>query len=629
MAGNSPVSTGNRLAFEQSPYLLQHASNPVDWMPWGDEAFEHARQLNRPVFVSIGYATCHWCHVMEHESFEHQAVANVLNNHFVAIKVDREERPDVDALYMDVCQAMTGRGGWPLTVLTDADRRPFFAGTYFPRESQHGRMGLLDLLDRILHAWQHDRNRINEQCTSIAEALRNQAAASSFGTIPSTILHQAVEAHRRMYDAQYGGFGSAPKFPSAHHLVLLTRASEVLEGGTEIMEMVTATLDAMRAGGLYDHVGGGFHRYSTDRQWFMPHFEKMLYDQAMLMLAYTEAYRSTGTAFYANVVADIATYLKREMTSPNGAFYSAQDADTLGVEGVTYVWSLDEFTQVAGPAAARLATLFGMTSSGTMHDEATGNATGTNIIACSPAALQTLLNDAEWHAARAALLEHRLKRAQPLTDDKVLCDWNGMMAGALARASVVFRNAEYQEMAVAAFRSVAATAKVDGNWFHGYRKTVLNAQAMLDDHAMLAWAATEIALATGEEQWLDAAREHLDIIVEQFMNDDGALFLTANHIDDVLARQRSDHDGAYPSGASFAVMAMTAYGRSYADARWIERARRAATALGESISKAPYGYSMMVAAWLDVQESIGDPWCRDGVCQRPLPLTESTRVEEA
>ncbi len=618
MAANATNAHRNRLSTEQSPYLLQHASNPVDWMPWGNEAFERARQLDRPVFLSIGYATCHWCHVMERESFEHAAVADVLNNHFVAVKVDREERPDVDALYMDVCQAMTGRGGWPLTVLTDAQRRPFFAGTYFPREGHHGRMGLLDLLDRVLHVWHNDRPRIAEQCASIAEALRNQAAASAAAEVPHDILATAVEAHQRLYDAQYGGFGSAPKFPSAHHLLLLMQSSTVLEGGTDIMDMVTSTLDAMRAGGLYDHVGGGFHRYSTDRQWFMPHFEKMLYDQAMLMLAYSEAYRKTADPLYDNVVADVAAYVRCEMTSPRGAFYSAQDADTEGVEGSTYVWTLDEFSQVVGPTAPRLAALFGMTTEGTMHDEATGNATGTNILACAPAALRTLVSDADWLAVRPRLMERRTLRPQPLTDDKVLCDWNGLMIGALARASVVFANGEYQRMAVNAYRDVEASAKVDGRWYHGYRTNVLNASAIVDDHAALAWAATELALATGQEQWLDAARGHLDIIVDQFMDDDGAIYVTARHITDVLARQRSDHDGAYPSGASVAAMAMTTYGRAYADALWIERARRIVSALGQPLTASPYGYAMMIHAWHDIQQAIGDPWCRDGVCQRPL-----------
>jgi uncharacterized protein YyaL (SSP411 family) len=622
MAGNATATHGNKLAAEQSPYLLQHANNPVDWLPWGDEAFERARRLDRPIFLSIGYATCHWCHVMAHESFEHPKVAAVLNQHFVPVKVDREERPDIDAIYMDVCQAMTGRGGWPLTVLTDADRRPFFAGTYFPRESRQGRIGLLDLLDRIRHAWENDRERIAEQCSSIAEVLRSQAEASSFSPIPASILDDAVDVHRRMYDAQYGGFGSAPKFPSAHHLLLLLTASQVVEGGTDIMYMVTSTLDAMRAGGIYDHVGGGFHRYSTDRRWFLPHFEKMLYDQAMLMLAYTEAFRVTGDALYRHVVDDIAAYLRREMTSPDGAFYSAQDADTDGEEGKTYTWTRDEFMRVAGPAGERFATLFGMTEEGTMHDEATGNATGTNILACAPAALRALLADAEWHDARERLLRQRQLHQQPLTDDKILCDWNGMMIGALARASVATTRHDYLNMAIAAYRSVEASAVANGRWYHGFRRGVLNAHAIADDHAALAWAATELAMATGDEQWLHAARKHLDILASDFMHEDGALFVTASHITDVVARQRSDHDGAYPSAASFAAMAMTTYGRAYADAMWIERARRIIAALGAPLAKSPYGYSMMIAAWHDVQGAIGDPWCRDGVCQRPLSAME-------
>lgn len=602
MADKSPNGTTNRLSHEQSPYLLQHAHNPVDWYPWGNEAFDTARTLDRPVFVSIGYATCHWCHVMERESFEDADVAHLLNTHFVSVKVDREERPDVDAIYMDVCQAMTGRGGWPLTVLLDADRRPFFAGTYFPRENSHGRIGLLELLKRIHEAWTAERPRIAAQCKQIAIALSEQAQVAMGGDLTHDIFDKAIDEHTRQYDSVHGGFGRQPKFPSAHHLLFLLHHAGG-ERGNEIMEMVTASLDAMRAGGLYDHVGGGFHRYSTDRHWFMPHFEKMLYDQATLMLAYAEAYRQTHDSLYRHVVLDIANYLRTEMTSPTGAFYAAQDADANGVEGSTYVWTDKEIVDVVGTTRAlAMAEFFGITANGTMHEEATGNPTGMNILACSPGNVRAILRNEQWQQCRVLLAEARRSKPQPLTDDKVLADWNGLMIGALAYAFGVTGEEHLLTMATEAWNDVVRKcASNNGTWFHGARQAPLNAMSMLDDHAALAWAASQLARVDSSDDWVAYATDHLEIVQREFMSANGAMYLTRQDVADLIARQRSDHDGAYPSGASMAALAMHVVGAITHSTEWQAAARSVVNALGEPINRSPYGYAMMLTAWSILQ----------------------------
>jgi len=337
----------NRLIFESSPYLLQHADNPVDWYPWGDEAFEKALREDRPVFLSIGYSTCHWCHVMEHESFEDSAIAEYLNKYFVTIKVDPEERPDIDHVYMTVCQALTGSGGWPLTIFMTPDRKPFFTGTYFPRETRFGRPGFLELLQRLHDLWINDREKVLASGTQIVQALSTWSGASLGHPLDRDVLFQAQEQFKRSYDANNGGFGGAPKFPMGHTLSFLLRRWKHT-GDTSLRDMALHTLRAMYNGGIYDHLGFGFARYSTDARWLVPHFEKMLYDQALLLRAYTDAYQVTQDSFYARVVREIATYVQRDMTDSSGGFYSAENADSEGKEGKFYIWKKQEILDVLG-----------------------------------------------------------------------------------------------------------------------------------------------------------------------------------------------------------------------------------------------------------------------------------------
>ncbi|MDP6438227.1 MAG: thioredoxin domain-containing protein, partial [Candidatus Brocadiia bacterium] len=370
----------NRLIFQKSPYLLQHARNPVDWYAWGDAAFERARTEGKPIFLSIGYSTCHWCHVMERESFENEEIAAILNEHFVSIKVDREERPDVDSIYMGVCQAMTGTGGWPLTIIMTPERLPFFAGTYFPPKSRLGRPGLTEVLTQIAEKWRTDREGMQSTADAVVAFMREQLSKDKRGgELGEAALKTAYGQLRGRFDDEWGGFGKAPKFPTPHNFAFLLRWWR-RSGDPEALEMVLASLRRMRLGGIHDHVGFGFHRYSTDREWLVPHFEKMLYDQALLTMAYAEAYQATRDPFYAEPAREIITYVLRDMRSPEGAFYSAEDADSEGEEGRFYTWTLEEWNEVLGRKDGdRFADAFGITRKGNYTDEATRARTGRNI----------------------------------------------------------------------------------------------------------------------------------------------------------------------------------------------------------------------------------------------------------
>lgn len=656
MPGNHIDHPANRLAAERSPYLRQHAHNPVAWHPWSDAAFALAKERDVPVLVSIGYATCHWCHVMAHESFEDADVAAYLNERYVCIKVDREERPDVDAIYMDVCQAMTGHGGWPLTIVTDADRRPFFAGTYFPRHSRGNRIGFLDLMQRIREVWDADRSRLGESATQITAALQRQAAAEMQGDIPADIFDIVAEHHRRTFDDVHGGFNAQPKFPSPHHLLLLLRIAR-RQGARDLLAMVVTTLDAMRAGGMYDHVGFGFHRYSTDREWLLPHFEKMLYDQATLMMAYTEAWQATADACYATIVDEIATYVERCLTATSGAFMSAQDADSEGVEGKCYVWSHAQFVEIAG---ADLASMLRVLPDGNFHDEATGDRQPLNIPHVRREHLRALLRDDAWSAARERLLAERDRRVQPITDDKVLADWNGLMIGALAKAGRAFGDQRYTAMARRAFdaiRTELGTAPVLQHT-HGVR-------AMVDDHAMLAWALTELYQSTGVDTCLDEAMEHIRILRTQFADVDGSLFTVAADTHDVIVRQKQGYDSAYPCGNSMAAWAFAAAAAVTDDASLRDDAERCVRAWGKAIASHGPGFCMLLCVWdalvhgmheVKLVGPAADPllaesarllgaaflpeavimhvpapetsvqWCTAHVCQRPLTTIEDVRA---
>lgn len=597
------MGRSNRLAAEQSPYLQQHANQPVDWWPWCDDAFAEAERRGCPVLISIGYATCHWCHVMAHESFDDPAIAELLNQHYVCIKVDREERPDVDAFYMDVCQAMTGHGGWPLTVMSDAQRRPFFTGTYFPPESRSGRIGFGELLTRVHHAWVHDRQQIDASAAQIIQTLQQGAEESYRGAMPESVFAAVAEHHRATFDATYGGFRTKPKFPSPHHLLLLFRIG-VRSNDTELLRMATSTLDAMRAGGIYDHVGGGIHRYSTDQQWLLPHFEKMLYDQAMTMMAYVEAWQLTGRELYRTTVLDIADYVERNLTSPTGAFLCAQDADSEGVEGKYYVWSYEELrTLLSEEDVQWMAEHFGVCPDGNMHDEATGSPLPANIlhIPCTveteAGELARTILDERWQRIRHTLEDVRRRRIPPLTDDKVLTDWNGLMIGALARAGRTFSAQRLVDLAERAFADVQRCCGGEGgrSWVHRYRNGHRAVPAMLDDHAAIGWASVELYHTTGQASYLHDATWHADEILREFAGE--TLVMTSARNTDVPVRRKEGFDSAYPCGNSMAAWLLADLGATLNDQRYTDAAHAAVTSYAAMMERMAPGFCMLLCVW--------------------------------
>ncbi len=596
----------NRLAREKSPYLLQHASNPVDWYPWGEEAFEVARREDRPIFLSIGYSTCHWCHVMERESFEKEDVGRILNQHFVPIKVDREERPDVDHIYMAVCQALTGSGGWPLTVVLTPDRKPFFAGTYFPPETRFGRPGLKEILYQIIGAWEQQRDRVTESAVKITEAVQHQLTGSPGNGLDETTLRLAFDQLASRYDETHGGFGTAPKFPTPHVLTFLLRWWR-RSGDPRALEMVETTLQSMRRGGIFDHVGFGFHRYSTDREWLVPHFEKMLYDQALLLIATVEAFQATGNAFHGAVAREIAAYVLRDMTSPEGAFYSAEDADSEGEEGKFYVWRRSEIEAVLGSKEAALyARAYSIEDEGNWRDEATGETPGTNIPHWSgnPVTLaQEFGVPAEevprrLEAAREKLFQARQRRIHPHKDDKVLTAWNGLMIAALAKASQAFGDPSYADAAGRALAFLESKLiREDGRLLARYRDGESAHPAYLDDYAFLAWGLLELYEATFAARHLDGALK-LAREMERLFKDDreGGYYFSGLDGEPLLARAKEIYDGATPAGNSVAALVLLRLGRMTGDSSLERAAEGIFRAFSGSVSRNPSAHTQLLAA---------------------------------
>ncbi len=467
----------NRLIHEISPYLLQHAQNPVDWFPWGDEAFEKAQSEDKPIFLSIGYSTCHWCHVMEKESFEDAEVAAAMNENFVCIKVDREERPDIDAVYMAVCQALTGSGGWPLTVFLTPEQKPFFAGTYFPKEPRYGQHGLLEILDRISTLWKTNKIDILNSGEEIATLFSEKRETQSH-FLSQTAANEAEAQLEVNYDTQWGGFGSAPKFPAPHNLLFLLRC-HWLGIGNHPLAVVEHTLQAMYQGGVFDHVGGGFSRYSTDEKWLVPHFEKMLYDNALLAMAYTEAFQITRNPLYRGVAEKILGYVDREMTSPEGGFYSAQDADSEGEEGKYYTFTPNEIRQVLGEANGyAFCEQHDITDSGNFEGKSIPNLIGRDAV----------LPDADMEAMLEKLYDYRLKRYPLHKDDKSQTSWNALMIVAYAKADRVFEKQDYLQAAEKAYAFIGRyLTSEDGSLLVSFRNGQAKGQGLLDDYAFLAW----------------------------------------------------------------------------------------------------------------------------------------------
>jgi uncharacterized protein YyaL (SSP411 family) len=602
-----PKSTANRLAKEKSPYLLQHAYNPVDWYPWGEEAFNEARRRDVPIFLSIGYSTCHWCHVMERESFEDEEVADVLNEAFVCVKVDREERPDLDAYYMAVCQALTGSGGWPLTVILTPEKQPFYAGTYFPKESRSGRPGLLDLAPALQQAWQTKRERLLEAAREVQAHLeRGAVLAHDTQALQLSTLEQAEEQLLRSFDAEYGGFGRPPKFPTPHTLTFLLRYWR-RTGLKQPLQAVLYTLRQMGRGGIYDHVGFGFHRYSTDRQWLLPHFEKMLYDQAMLAVAFLEAYQATGEEDLAEKAREVFTYVLRDLTSPEEAFYSAEDADSEGVEGRFYVWSLAELQQHLSEAAfSWVKRVFGLREEGNFRDEASGETVGSNILHlirpwCEWAD-EVRLSESElrqrWSAIRERLLQVREQRVRPYRDDKVLTDWNGLMIAALAYGGRVLGDSRWTEAARKAMDFLLTRLRrPDGRLWKRFREGEAALPAHLDDYAFTVWALLELHQTTQQPEYLRLALELNQLTLQLFQDEEqGGFYLTAEDETELPVRMKETYDGAIPAGNSIATLNNLRLARLTGNEDLSRVAERSWSAMGRDLSAHPTAYTQMLQA---------------------------------
>jgi uncharacterized protein len=532
----------NRLAAETSPYLLQHADNPVDWYAWGDEAFERARAEDRPVLLSVGYAACHWCHVMEHESFENDEIARLMNEHFVSVKVDREERPDVDGLYMDAVVALTGQGGWPMTVFLTPEGKPFFGGTYFPPEPRPGLPSFPQVLEAVAEAYRTQRDDLERQAGALVEAIRRASEQPPSGEPLTTgLLTGAVPSLRRLFDPAEGGFGPAPKFPAASTIELLLRL-HVRGGSDDALAMATLTLDRMAAGGMYDVLGGGFHRYSVDGRWLVPHFEKMLYDNALLASAYLHAWQVTGTESYRRVTEETLDYLLRELRVEGGGFASAQDADTEGVEGMTYTWTAKELEAVLGEAHPEWLQPF-------EH--------GRSVVRADVP-----------DAARAALLAARAERPQPLRDDKVLAGWNGLALAALAQAGAALGRPDWLEAGRALGEFLLGPlSDGSGRLLRTYRDGDARIPAYLEDYANVANGLVELSWATGELQWLEEARRLAGIMVELFADPErGGFFVDAPDGNGLVARRKEFDDHPTPAGNSMAAFVLLRLARIYGDA---------------------------------------------------------------
>lgn len=615
----------NRLALETSPYLLQHAHNPVNWFPWGDEAFAEARRLGRPVFLSIGYSTCHWCHVMEVESFEDEAIARFLNLHYVAIKVDREERPDLDAVYMSAVQQLTGGGGWPMSVWLNAAREPFFGGTYFPpRDGDRGaQRGFLSLLGALSDTFQRDPDRVSQASTALVQAIREDmqgaahgGAIDAIGLPTSEVIDAAIDHFKHSFDPLHGGLRHAPKFPSHIPVRLLLRYHH-RRADAEALHMATFTLEKMAAGGLYDQLGGGFHRYSTDAQWLVPHFEKMLYDNALLVVAYAEAFQVTGRADFARVVRETCDYVLREMTDAAGGFYSATDADSEGEEGRFFVWTEDEIRRELsalgnGETSERFLAHYDVRPGGNWQGH-------------------TILNvprpdEATWSVlagARARLYEVRARRVPPLRDEKILAAWNGLMISGLAVAGRVLDEPRYIAAAARAADFVLTHLRgADGELRRSFKDGQARHAAFLDDHAFLAAGLIDLYEATFEVRYLGEALALAETSERLFADPAGAWFMSSQNHETLIAREKPAYDGAEPSGTSVALMNTLRLGLFTGNDHWRQVAERGLRAHAKVLNERPVAMTEALLAvdfLADTPREIAIVW-PDGAAAAAAPL---------
>jgi uncharacterized protein YyaL (SSP411 family) len=589
----------NRLMLESSPYLLQHAHNPVNWYPWGDEAFELARKLDRPVLLSVGYSTCHWCHVMERESFEDEEIAEFINRHYIAIKVDREERPDVDSIYMTALRMLTRGGGWPMTMWLTPDRQPFFGRTYIPardgdRGTQQGFLTVLGAMDKV---WRTRRSEAIEQAGKLAQGV----AQSLTVTVPATsdlpsaqLLEAAASSYRERFDTTYGGLDRAPKFPSSMSVRLLLRAHQ-RTGEEAYLEMAALTLEKMAAGGMFDQVGGGFHRYSTDQQWLVPHFEKMLYDNAQLVVAYLEGYQASGRQGFADVARRVLDYVDREMTAPEGGFFSATDADSPTPEGHSeegwfFTWTPQEVEAVIGPEETRVvAAFYGMSPEGNFEGRTIFN----RARPAAEVAAQLGISEPEMQAvlkvARARLYRARELRPPPILDDKVLTSWNGLMISAFAVGSRVLDEPRYAEIATKAAEFILTDLRHKGRLRRTWRDGASKQDAFLDDYAFLIAGLIDLYQATSEPRWLVEAIDLQKVLDADYWDEAGGYFLTSAGHEALLAREKPTWDGAEPSGNSVALMNLARLTELTTDDAYRARADALLKAFAPLLTRAPTG----------------------------------------
>ena len=604
-----PSGKPNRLIFEKSPYLLQHAYNPVDWYPWNTEAFKKAEEEDKPVFLSIGYSTCHWCHVMEKESYENAEIAQLLNDAFICIKVDREERPDLDIVYMKVCQQLTGTGGWPLHIIMTPDKKPFFAATYIPSETRFGQLGMKELIPKVKELWTTHGNELLESAANITESLQetqkisHEPPAEELG--PST-LDETYFQLSQSFDDGNGGFGNAPKFPSPHNLTFLLRYWK-RTSDRKALEIVEKTLRTMRRGGIYDQLGFGFHRYSTDAKWLVPHFEKMLYDQAMLTMAYAEAYQATQDQEFKQTGREIITYVLRDMTDPAGGFYSAEDADSEGQEGRFYLWTEEEIRQQLSPDEADFAIkIFNVTKEGNFDDAQTGRRNKENILHLkkspaqialdthrSPQDVQKLLDQ-----VRNSLFEARQDRVRPSRDDKILADWNGLMIAALSKAAQAFNEPEYARAAKKAADFVLDNMRdSEKRLYHRYRGGEAKVNGFLDDYAFFAWGLVELYETVFDAEYLQLAVDVTEIQLRHFWDEQhGGFYLTPDDADVILMRDKEIYDSALPSGNSVACLNLIRLAHMTDETQYEQKAAQLLRSFSNPVSRAPSASTQLMNA---------------------------------
>jgi uncharacterized protein YyaL (SSP411 family) len=579
----------NRLANESSPYLRQHADNPVDWYTWGEEAFAAAKELDRPILLSIGYSACHWCHVMAHESFEDDETAKLMNEWFVNIKVDREERPDVDAVYMDVVQAMTGQGGWPMTVFLTPDARPFFAGTYFPKQAFGGHRSFTDILTAVDDVWRTRRDEIEHQASAATAELNNrttafvnsgEASSEDVRTNGTWWADSFVSQLHASHDKEWGGFGGAPKFPPSMAIEALLRA-----GSEQDLAVVTTTLDAMASGGMYDHVGGGFHRYSVDNFWMVPHFEKMLYDQALVARSYVHAFQRTNEARFRQVATETIEWVLRDLQGPEGGFHSAVDADSEGEEGLFYIWRPEQILEALEgdtALAAETELWYGVSKN--------GNFEGANILH-RPHRGQ-FARPANIESARQRLLDAREKREAPLTDDKVITEWNAMFVSTLAEAATALQNDHWLECAETAAEFLVENLRVGGTWMRSWHtSTGARTPAFAADYAWLVDMFTRLGEATGKARWRMLATETAQQMIDRFWDDENAgVFTNANDGEHLIVRQKDIFDGAVPSANSAAALSLTRLGLLNDNRDFLDRAEKIVSSIAKVLVGHPTAF---------------------------------------